>query len=66
MYDKCLPYYIRWPRFWKRDKLPLGDSVMIFLYSISLDPQVQPSLIEDPEFVFGDYEYSEEEEPFYG
>jgi len=39
---------------------------MIFLYSISLDPQVQPSLIEDPEFVFGDYEYSEGEEPFYG
>ena len=37
------------------------------IFSFSLDPQVQPSLIEDPEFVFGDYEYSEEEEePFYG
>ena len=55
---KCV--YCKW------GKLTLGDSVMIFLYSISFDPQVQPSLIEDPEFVFGDYEYSEEEEPFYG
>ena len=37
------------------------------IFSFGLDPHVPPSLIEDHDFVFGDYEYSEEEEePLYG